>query len=395
MKARLLLLGVFLSLFVSANQAQDASPTDGLETVPSVASDSISTLSLSEMFEAPDWVWYLVTCVDLYLLEADSPVPAIDAYESPYTYFGLPEVQAITPGEMWVWLDENFPMDSANLAVTFDHWRSRAAYPMAETQPPATAPAEVTTTVSHTTTTLAQTTWQWVEGQRQGQPRAKIVAAAGATTESAALFAKLAPVETGRWLRDSAGNWIMPNEVIEAGSEFDIPNTFVIGVGSAGFATTVVATWQNRLTTALENRGFYVETYRFDVGTAEVGLEKAAGGKNVWGVALFGHGYKDIKSWLDWSPDPESASLNGGLVWSEGAGQVITPREIEPHQRYGLAVMYFCYADLQDWASLVSPNGKYYGGQGMVSALSGPRTLGYWGSWDGLVGTATDGEPSP
>ncbi len=128
MKARLLLWGVFLSLFVSASQAQDASPTDELETAPPAASDSISTFSLSEMFEDPDWGWYLATCVDLYLVQTDT-VLSEDAYESPYAFFGSPEVQAITPGEMWVWLDENFAMDAANLAVTFDAWRSRAAIP--------------------------------------------------------------------------------------------------------------------------------------------------------------------------------------------------------------------------------------------------------------------------
>ncbi len=108
-------------------EAPSAVPAE-METPPTASVDPFAGLSLFELFEDPDWVWYLATCVDLYLVQADT-VLSEDAYESPYAFFGAPAVQALVPGEIAVWLYENFPMDAANLAVTFDHWRSRAAIP--------------------------------------------------------------------------------------------------------------------------------------------------------------------------------------------------------------------------------------------------------------------------
>jgi hypothetical protein len=230
--------------------------------------------------------------------------------------------------------------------------------------------------------------WKWKDGKRQGSERTFMIPDLGDTTESAAVFVKLDANETGKWLRDSKGHWVKPGEKIDD-CQYDVPNTFVIGVGYGGFATTILANWQNRLTDALEKRGFYVAPYRFDTGTASFQMEAAARGRDVWGIGLFGHGYKQIKNWHNWSPDPNFAVLNGGLAWDKEASQIITPATIMPPHKFGLEIVYFCYANLNGWPGIVASNGKYYGGSGSVSSLSGPRALGYWGSWDSLVGGAT------
>jgi hypothetical protein len=233
--------------------------------------------------------------------------------------------------------------------------------------------------------------WRWKNGKRQGGERATMLPEEGDTTDSAATFTKLDPSETEKWLRDSSGHWVSPGEEINKCLEYDSPNTFVIGVGYGGFATTILANWQNRVTHALERRGFKVAAYRFDTGTGSHQVEAAARGIDVWGLGLFGHGYKKVISWINWDPDPEFPTINGGLAWDRAKSQIITPATIRPHHKFGLMIAYFCYADLQPWSGLVSPNGRYYGATGSLSALSGPRGVGYWGSWDGLVGSAVDG----
>jgi hypothetical protein len=38
---------------------------------------------------------------------------------------------------------------------------------------------------------------------------------------------------------------------------------------------------------------------------------------------------------------------------------------------------------------IVSANGSYYGASGYLSALSGPRGIGWWGSWWSLIVSAS------
>lgn len=86
--------------------------------------------SLFEMFEDPYWIEYTASGVELYLGQMDVVLNG-EYYENYSTFFGAPEVQAISPGSFWVWLYENefFAIDAGNLGVIFDHWRSRAAAP--------------------------------------------------------------------------------------------------------------------------------------------------------------------------------------------------------------------------------------------------------------------------
>ena len=152
-------------------------------------------------------------------------------------------------------------------------------------------------------------------------------------------------------------------------------------------------------------RGFYVTPYRYDTGTTTTQLESAASQSSVWGLLLLGHGYKKVVGWVtvnvplpgmppagyfSFDPDPEFSSINGSLSWSPDDTNLVAPGTFPLRHKYALVLAYFCYADLQPWPSLVSPNGKYYGGRGSLSVLSGPRGVGYWGSWDGLIGTAAD-----
>jgi hypothetical protein len=209
------------------------------------------------------------------------------------------------------------------------------------------------------------------------------------TKESLAELIRLDPSEFEKWAKPvHIDDPHFPANIKDCA--YYVPNTFVIGVGYGGLASVVLATWQNKLTDALQKRGYHVEPYRFDTGTTSSQLEAAARERHVWGVALFGHGYKKIKGWFNWSPDPEFSSINGGLAWDDKKSWVITPATILPNHKFGLEIVYFCYADLNGWSELVSPKGKYYGGTGSVSALSGPRSIGYWGSWDGLVRGATE-----
>jgi RHS repeat-associated protein len=225
---------------------------------------------------------------------------------------------------------------------------------------------------------------------RTGGGRATATCDCGDTVATLAAIIKLNANEYTKWLQPAAGT-AMPassSTVLPSGMQFTVPNTFVIGVGYGGIATTILARWQMQVTFVLEKRGFDVETYRYDTGSKDLDVERAARGKDVWGMALFGHGYKKIINWHNWDPDP--GYDNGALAWDKDKSELIAPRTISTtNQKFGLFIAYFCYANLADWPTLVSSNGKYYGSKGSLSALSGPRGIGYWGTWDGLIRGAT------
>lgn len=135
-----------------------------------------------------------------------------------------------------------------------------------------------------------------------------------------------------------------------------------------------------RLSDALERRGFFVIMMREDVGFSREDIVREFHADYTWGYAVFGHGYRD--AW--WRG--VKTNLNGGFTWNN-EDAIIIPGEIRAGKRFkfGLGINYHCYANDADWKSLSI---TYYGADGMLSALSGPRGIGYWGSWAGLVDSA-------
>jgi hypothetical protein len=234
--------------------------------------------------------------------------------------------------------------------------------------------------------------WKWKGGQRQGQERAIMVAEANDTVGTAANFTHLDPKESKYWLRDANGQGISQNDKIKLCEEYSVPNTVVIGVGELGgifkLGRNIDALHQVALTAALEKRGFYVEVYRFDTGSAREDIVKAGQGQNVWGLALFGHGYLAIKPWYWPSIDPARSDINGGLAWGGDNTGILVPDRFRSHFKKGLLITFFCHAEIQDWNDLVSTTGNYYGPNGYLVTIFGPLLIGSTGGWEGLVNQA-------
>ena len=383
---------LLLSLFLCASHAQEIglpfndgsdypAETESIDAPPYETYSYSAGRSLFDLFEDPFWLWYLATCVDQYLSESNVFLPE-RAYESPYTYFSMPEVQAIDLGDFVPWLSSGvFAVEWNTLYVTFDAWRSRAAYP--PTEPAAEVPnAEEPPAPIATTAPPSQTTWEWAGSKRQGRSRAIIIPELGATTESAASFAKLDSNATAKWLLDSTGHWVEPGETISLDLTYSIPNIFTIGIGEVEgngvFSSGVsIELSQEKLSMALERNGMYVQTYTYPGTTNLVDVVNAIVAPDVWGFALFGHGYAHLKS---------AHTSNGSFAWIADGTGLITVDGIQEklHHRFGLEVIYSCYADLSPWPTLVSVEGSYHGGRGSVHPFFGALPLGYL-SWNGLV----------
>ena len=349
MKARLLLLGVFLSLFVSASQAQDASPTDELETAPPAASDSISTLSLSEMFEDPDWIWYLATCVDLYLVQADT-VLSEDAYESPYAFFGSPEVQTITPGEMWVWLHENFPMDAANLGVIFDAWRSRAAYPPAGEDNPIPPTYSETSSTGSSAVEVGGDEQVW-HIDRTGDARAIALLDGSGTIRGLADEIGLNAAQWAKWLHAEDEKTNLANLSLDApldeSSVFSVPNTAFVDAASYswGGLGLYLMHYSLDLRSAWRGEGLKV-VYTSTWSTTKDSIITNLSSADIYKYAYIGHGASGLLTGIK---DPNGKGDEEGILWPK------------PYTRYGIARMEIIACGSNDeagkWRENVSQNG--------------------------------------
>src|SRR5882762_7990669 len=97
------------------------------------------------------------------------------------------------------------------------------------------------------------------------------------------------------------------------------------------------------------------------------------------GLALFGHGHKQVKN-IFLEPDPDYPELSGALAWDGTGDNLIGPSLLKNaglHQHYGLLISFFCYADLQPWGSLTAAWGSYYGATGSLWSPLGPRGIGF------------------
>ena len=200
------------------------------------------------------------------------------------------------------------------------------------------------------------------------------------TIEKLASIVQLNATEFKYWLKNIDYTPVS-DEDIKSKCQFLVPNSFAIATAKTLISTNLVLTyWSMRLSDALERRGFFVIMMREDVGFSREDIVREFHADYTWGYAVFGHGYRD--AW--WRG--VKTNLNGGFTWNN-EDAIIIPGEIRAGKRFkfGLGINYHCYANDADWKSLSI---TYYGADGMLSALSGPRGIGYWGSWAGLVDSA-------
>ena len=312
----------------------------------------------------------------------------------------MPEVRAIDLGDFVPWLASGvFAVEWNTLYVTFDHWRTRDAYPPTE-QAAEVPNAEEPPAPIATTAPPPQATWKWADGKRQGRSRAIIIPEGEATARDAASLTKLDPTETAKWLKDPTGHWMGPDEKVQAGTEYSVSNTFVIGIGSNDeLSNQWLDRWQKRLSTALAENGVFVETYRYPDISRE-GMIEAIVKPDVWGFALFGHGnviYTDTRyskwdsAWIidrfrGYFPSSIAPHVdNGSFLWDVDKSELITTTLIQKdlHHRFGLEVIY-CFTNLHPWHTLVAIEDNYHGGYGPILPHGGAWSLGY-PSWSALV----------
>ncbi|WP_176014029.1 RHS repeat domain-containing protein [Victivallis sp. Marseille-Q1083] len=173
---------------------------------------------------------------------------------------------------------------------------------------------------------------------------------------------------------------------IESFTWYLAPNTFVIATGNnTGVSTAILARWSMKLYDAAYEMGFNVINFRADVGTSVSRVISKTKEKSVWGYAFFGHGYAQtiipyMPAWFLFADE----QINGSFVWDESSDNmdIILEYNLRTSFKYALGINYHCHAEKQDW-KLHSIN--YYGSNGVLSSLSGPRGIGYWGSWEGLL----------
>ena len=243
--------------------------------------------------------------------------------------------------------------------------------------------------------------WEWVEGFRdKSKNRALIRSGTGATIEGAAKFTRLDSRDSHLWLLDENGNGVNSDDDIVIDTIYSVPNTVVIASGGAStLAKTHMLLWYTKLADAAMENGFAVELFRIEDGdNVAKYYNRATMEDDVWGLMMFGHG--TVKYNLGWFWVDDTYEMNGAFQWDdENEDTAKTPVNFNPVivdpgngeqglARYGFLLSYFCYADYQPWSSLVSENGTYYGSDGMLSSASGPRGIGWWGTWKGLFDKA-------
>jgi len=234
----------------------------------------------------------------------------------------------------------------------------------------------------------------WVIIRNHEKRRASAVPSRGDTIAGLAPMAKLDVAQYTKWL-DMEAVPVCPASADDAvrfksdGTpccKFTVPNVFVMGTSYSQFSvsTPFLNRWVSQVGKAAIKQGLYVRLYIKTtltypgIDNTSAGLRQALSSRDTWGYAFFGHG---IKYYLD----AEMRNTNGSFVWDHATDDYINPGWINNPFRYGLGINYHCYADEQPWTSLISANGKYYGSSGWLSAMSGPRGVGYWGSWDSLI----------
>lgn len=156
----------------------------------------------------------------------------------------------------------------------------------------------------------AEPAWSWVGGGRdKGKRMAKILAGHGANIENFARFTRLDARDFDRWLvnpKVKMAHGVKWN--IVHGMVFDVPNTFLIGVGNltAREHKLVIEYNVKPLVAAAQDNGFFVEVMDYNLdkqANSAVKFKDEITRKDIWGAAMFGHGYageiniKVLKLW--------------------------------------------------------------------------------------------------
>jgi RHS repeat-associated protein len=194
---------------------------------------------------------------------------------------------------------------------------------------------------------------EWVIERSHG-PRAK----AGATMPTDTIFSLaqiigLDPTQYKKWLQP-------PDDPITFCKTYTIPNEVVVVVGKLGF-------WpgpRKRLerlgkTTSdiLYGKGFMVQYFNREVQTFSSDTITGFKGPDLYGYAFFGHGTTAI-----WPiNDP---SLGGDFKIDKN--NTLSSAEMKNAFQfdYGLGIAYLCSAPFQNWRSIVSPFGHFWGTSG-------------------------------
>jgi RHS repeat-associated protein len=163
---------------------------------------------------------------------------------------------------------------------------------------------------------------------------------------------------------------------------WEVPNRFLIVVGEAwGLGREYNTHWSWAVWQAYEKRGFKVLHLDFNANKSLTSNDVLiAKDHNLWGFAFFGHGTNEKK----WRGDFVLRT-----VFPLAPVDLTSATDMSQNYHYGMILSYFCFADSGGWGDLVSVNGTWLVQPGRLWSAAGPRTLGWWGSWDSLIGTTT------
>jgi len=234
--------------------------------------------------------------------------------------------------------------------------------------------------------------------QRRGAARANaIVLISTDTAEGLAKRVKLDLSEFKKWMQltsetiktvdgEKTLKELEKNDQICPMQIVTVPNTFSIIKGDMNhwqrlgqLADLYMTIWAAKITMAFEKRGYQVLWYE-DASPDDI---KNAVTEDWWGIGMFGHGqegYLITKSeWGGWW-----ATEFLGSEYISGARILDNKQDMF---KLGGTIGYMCHADEGGWSRITF--GKSYLAHGILSAASGPRGLGWWGSWDSLVGDMT------
>ena len=223
--------------------------------------------------------------------------------------------------------------------------------------------------------------WKILRDKQQEWAVAQRTSVKNDTIDELALKVSLSKAEVLDWLKNSDLSSVIQKD-LEHKRCFKVPNSFVIATGNGGIAGPILDRWAMQIANALERKNIYVKYFHGAVPVKAKDISAAVKSDNNLGYALLGHGNRVVRAWYDLRTDPNFKSTNGAFVFIDDNNYYFIPSDFKRRFKYALGINYHCYADMQDWKSLSI---KYFGSTGMLSALSGPRGIGYWGSWAGLI----------
>jgi RHS repeat-associated protein len=182
--------------------------------------------------------------------------------------------------------------------------------------------------------------WLWLNGRRQGEDRAHLIAQQFDSAASLAPKAAMEASESELWLQDSMGKPVKPTDTIHAGCRYTVPNiVFVYRQSSYPpyFQWATLRDWN-----ALDRQGYKVVYGQFVSRSTFTGDLK---NPDIFGVSMYGHGSGGYKGYLQFYGPP----------------RMLTPPFVKPHHKLGGLKLGVCWAGALDWGQHVSKYGWYWG----------------------------------